>query len=143
MKTEPFVPYTQTHTLVFKRCRKLDKLLSQLGEEAIKIMWVSALQKSGFEIPRDAKGDLRVQCHPFGDNFGYTATAILTSSDAAMHTYPEKEYHRTVQVKLNLCYLWPAAEESHNEHVERALHVFRKLTGCRESTCHSSHPEYL
>ena len=143
MNSEPFRPYTQTHTLTFKRCRKLDKLLSQLGEQAIQDMWIKALQLSGFEIPRDDKGNLRVQCHPFGENFGYTATAILTSSDATMHTYPEREYNRTAQVKFNLCYLKPEVEGTHNAHVDKAFHVFRRLTGCRNSMLHSAPQEYL
>lgn len=143
MKTESFRPYTQTHTLVFKKCRKLRMLLSQLGEAEIKKMFIEALEKSGFEIPKDEAGELRVQCHPFGKNFGYTATAILTSSDAAIHTYPEREFDRTMQVKFNLCYLWPATEATHNEHVSRALQEFVRITGSRYSSCHSSHPEYL
>ena len=144
MKTEPFVPYTQTHTLVFRYCRNVELLRSALGKKEIRKMIIVALRKAGFVITKEDSGALDVQCRPFGRRYyGYTATAILTSSDAAVHTYPERKYHRTMQLKLNLCYLKPEAERSHTEHVESAMPIFEALTGSEESTCTSAHPEYL
>ena len=111
---EAYRPHTRTHTMVFRGCRNTAALLSSLGEEKINEMFHTALTKSGFQVVRNPRtGEPRVMCHPFDPEEGYTAVAILASSDATLHAYPEDEFGVTIEAEFNLCYLWPATVPQH------------------------------
>lgn len=117
-------PFTQTHTLVLRGCDRETLLSPRTPQAVLQLRRAFAKiveRESGFNIRRYPDGRLKLEVDPFGERYGFTATIILAESHIAVHTYPEEEYGRQVEILFNLCYL----SVDHVESLEKASHYFR------------------
>jgi hypothetical protein len=109
-----FRAYTQTHTFTLRGCERVYELLSSRGEEEINKAFGNMLVKAGIKVRKNPKNKKRrVMSDMFGGKGGYTGAAILGSSAADIHTYPEEMYGKTVEVEVNVCSLNGDAMELH------------------------------
>jgi S-adenosylmethionine/arginine decarboxylase-like enzyme len=102
--------------------------------------FVKSLESAGFTVTRDQKsGRPDVAGRPFGDQYGFTMTAILSESHAAIHTYPEEMFGVTAEIEFNLCYL----NKNHMPHLKRAKQIFKDKFGAHTVRTYHGRRRYL
>lgn len=101
--------------------------------------FVNALEKAGFTVTRSSRGRPDVAGRPFGEGFGFTMTAILSESHAAIHTYPEAEFGAEAEIEFNLCYL----TKNHLPHILRAKKIFMAKFQAEMVKVSHSRPRYF
>ncbi len=124
-----FQPYTRSTVLRFYGCGNMKALLSPASEFAMSSLvgtFVYQLITSGFEVTRTGEryDTMHRRFYEPGKPYGYTMGAILTSSDASVHTYPEDRFGQTYELDLNLCYLEAHCIERHDGAIANAERVF-------------------
>lgn len=140
-----FAPYRRSTILSFENCGNRSALISPPTEDEMRGLvqdFVIKLRHAGFDVTR-TDGAFDTMHHRFfeaGEEYGYTMGAVLSASDASVHTYPETAFNATFELDLNLCYLWPEVEEQHAFAIAEAELIFKDWLRSDEPIVEVSNP---